>query len=182
MTEQLSLENTIGLADLAKGSRVYKVIATVNECNMVAQRLDISSVNSLISTVEITDKGADKGVYLKGEIQIHYAQNCAVSLENFERELTLDLMLRLVSGETLERLDEAEAYLSPDEEEYDALEGDTIPLGEIIIQTLSMDIDPHEKFVELDSLTASLTGIEINAGPEKTDNPFAKLEILKKNS
>ncbi|WND02240.1 DUF177 domain-containing protein [Temperatibacter marinus] len=175
----LPLTTLVPLGDLSAGQRTYHLDCNPTDFTAIAERLHVHEVHSIFAQVTVEDKGRTEGIKLEGLIKTTLSQICVISHEPFELSFESHLNLRLIGGEELARLDEAEAYLDPEFDEYDELMGNEIDLAEILIQTISMDIDPYARSIEIEDLEIKSKAISINEGPEKKPNPFAALEKLK---
>lgn len=179
MAQSIDFGASIHVADLAKGPRSYQFSAQKSDFSDLAERLGVHIIHGFSAEITATDKGAVHGVKLTGSITLDFEQICSVSMEPFKNNIKCALNLRLIGGDELKRLDEAEAFLNPEFDEYDALEGDQIDLTEIAIQTVSMEIDPYAHNMAIQEISLNNENVSINADPVKKPNPFAQLEELK---
>ncbi len=177
-----SLKFSLSVAEVKKEAQHYKVEAREEECQVLAKRFSLPKVKSLKAFVKVWDGGKKEGIYVAGELVSDVTQSCGVSLEEIDETVKTDFELLLVDPETADRLDADEAYLNPDLPEYDALEGDEIPIGEIIAQTLSMSLNPYPRSENTEVTISKSSKISLNEAELEKPNPFAVLQKLRDES
>lgn len=167
------LSLTIAVDTVGTDPLSYTVVATDADLSSVRERFDLLEARSLSADIAVELRPSDKAVQIKGHLKANIVQRCVISLDPVPETLDEPFELLLVSEKVADAWDEQEAYLDPDHPDYDALEGDEIPLGEIVAQTLSIVMDdyPRAEGVEPE---ASVKGVTIGE-PERT-NPFAILK------
>ena len=165
-------------------SEPMAVSLTPNEAERAAitERLTLRAVDALQADIRVWFLPGRRTLALEGEITADVTQSCVVSLEPV-REQLVDLFAEIQGAP----LGEAEAMaVFPDHPDFDAdaaadpepLEGDEIDLGEIVIQYLSLALDPYPR-ADGQAPAEGLEGVEFN-GPERADEnaPFKKLGML----
>ena len=172
-------KQNIKVAELKSGSRTFELVMSDSDLAELAERFGLNAIRSLTAIVEIQDKGPRQGVLLKGKIKADLDQHCVVSNDPVPSNIDTDLYLRLVGPEELERLDEAEAFLDPEADEYDALEGDEINLGEVVAQTVSMSLDQFPRKESADIKIKPNQDVTFNEELLEKKNPFSALEKLR---
>lgn len=144
----------------------------------LADRLNLISVTEFKGQGEIHVKG--RFVTFAGNFTADVVQSCVISLNPVSARLSEDIHLELVSEEEADARDREEAFLNPDEPEYDILQPDRIVPGEILAQTLSMALNPYPRCPDASLEEITSGGVEINQGSVPKDNPFAALQDLAK--
>ena len=172
-------KQNIKVSELKSGSRTFELVVSDNDLAELAERFGLNAIRSLSAIVEIQDKGPRQGVLLKGNVKADLDQHCVVSNDPVPSNIDTELYLRLVGPEELERLDEAEAFLDPEADEYDALEGDEINLGEVIAQTVSMALDQFPRKEGADIKIKPNQDVTFNEELLEKKNPFSALEKLR---
>ncbi len=167
-----------------------KHVLSIPEKNkkLVAKRLGIASIDELIATVELSRNSVTKVIYAQGELTAKVQQNCVVTAEEIEREIsdTFEAWFadptQTVSFEKArrERLAQKEKDDLPIMEESDdpepVIEG-KIDIGELVVQNLSLILDPYPK---KPGASLGLEAKEDHIGDDYDyTNPFAKLKDWK---
>ncbi|WP_417449020.1 YceD family protein [Kordiimonas sp.] len=182
MSKDISLTFSLAVSEVDREGRRYRLRASEEECKALAGRFDLVDFSRLEADVEVKDKGAEAGIEIAGTLEAVLTQRCIVTLDPVAESIKTDFTLMLVEPEMADRMDEEEVYLDPDAPEYDALEGDNIPLGEIIAQTVSINMDPYPRVEGAELSVDNKKDISVNAPEMKRPNPFAALEKLRKES
>ncbi|WP_262691537.1 YceD family protein [Kordiimonas aestuarii] len=182
MSKEISLNFTLPLTDVDREGRAYHLEASEEECNALAERFDLAGFSALKADVQVKDKGPDVGIEVSGQLEAALTQRCIVTLDPVTETVKSDFTLMLVSPEMADRMDEEEVYLDPAAPEYDALEGDIIPLGDIVAQTVSINMNPYPRVEGAEISIENKKDISVNEPELKKPNPFAVLEKLRKES
>ncbi len=145
--------------------------ATAGELEQVRQALDILGVSNLHVRYRIV--AISGGAYrLKGSMDASVEQACVISLEPVNGDVHTSFDVEFWPGLKPEESEEEASVLNgPDVE---LLDHGIIPVGRIVIETLSASLDPYPR----------REGAEFNwQDPEAADaekhNPFAALSKLK---
>lgn len=182
MSNKISLGFVLPVDEVDRAGRHYTFEASAAERATLIERFDLIDITSFRADFEVKDRGEAQGIFISGSLKAALTQRCVVTLEPVGEEVETDFTLMLVDSEMADRMDEEEVYLDPDAPEYDALEGKEIPLGEIIAQTLSINMDPYPRAEDVELSVDKKAGISVNEPEEKRPNPFAVLEKLRDES
>lgn len=158
----------------AKGMETV-IEASAEECRRLVKRLGIVGLRNLSCRYRLKP-GRDGEVLAEGWLTAHVTQECVVSLEAFEDVLAESFTVRCIPAENFREDDEIDPF-TVDEVPY---ERDTIDLGELATEELSLALDPYphkpgstipQEFVPSEDGT-----------PEETvrRQPFSALAELKK--
>ncbi|NVJ69256.1 MAG: DUF177 domain-containing protein [Alphaproteobacteria bacterium] len=175
MTEHHSLAFTIKVSETEREAKEFSLVATEDECKALAERFDLIAIDSLQGTLSVRDAGKDEGVHVHGQLAAKFTQRCIASLKPVEESLETSFDLMLVDPEMADRMDDEGVYLDADAPDYDALEGDIIPLGEILAQTLSISMNPYPRAEGAELEVGKKPGISTNEPELERPNPFAVL-------
>lgn len=130
----------LALGDLSRAPARLSLDAGPAERAAIAERLGLPSIESL--TAKVTVRRTSSRVYVQGMFAAQFTQNCVVSLEPFatgaEGEIDEEFLL------TSDR-DSPEIDLDPDAVTAEPLSGDRLDIGELVIQNLSLSLDPHPR-------------------------------------
>ncbi len=125
----------------------------------IAQRLGVPAVLALAGRLEVQRSGAE--IHVEGDLSARLSRECVASLELFEERVDESFALRFAAANS-------SAGDIDDENAPEPLEGDTIDLAEILIQQLSLAMNPYPRKPDAQSLADSYGGAE-------TASPFAGL-------
>lgn len=103
----------------------------------VATRFGLPGIESLTFTARLQPVRGT--IQAQGTITARITQICVLTLEPFDSEVQVPLNLRFVAD-----LDESDT-LDPDLPDEIALEGGVLELGEAVVQTLSLALDPYPR-------------------------------------
>ena len=171
MTHELS-ELSRWIAVRQCEGRTVEVVADAAECERLAERFDLVSVDSLEAEAVLGRDG--NAITAQGRLRAAIVQSCAVSGEDLPAMIDEPLALRFVA-------DAAVAPASPDEEvELDAEDcdeivysGDRFDLGEAVAQSLALAIDPFATGPQAERIRK-----EVGLEEPGRENPFAALKGL----
>lgn len=182
MSNKISLGFVLAVDEVDRAGRAYSFEASETERTILVERFGLIAIEDFRADFEVRDCGKDQGILIAGRLNAALTQRCVVTLEPVAEEVATEFALMLVEPEMADRMDEEEVYLDPDAPEYDALEGREIALGEIIAQTLSINMDPYPRAEGVELSLDKKEGISVNEPEAKRPNPFAALEKLRDES
>ncbi len=166
MTETAAPEllRCLSVAELSPAERqTEKIHVDAVECAAIAGRLDILSIESLSVRLELfRDLTGD--VTLVGRIVADIVQACVVTLEPVAQHVDAPLYQRFSA-----RTEEEEGE---DEDPVEPIVDDEIEVGDVIVQNLSLALDPYPRAPE-----AEFEEVDDEAG--KPTGPFAALAVLR---
>lgn len=168
---------------LLHGLSTQTLKATTAECDALKERLGIDALHHLSATLNFkrNSSGQRMKVRVDGHFKAEISQTCVVTLEPFTSK---------IEG-TIETLYDASAAQQDDNQDLDVDLQDSDPpeplidgiidLGELVAQSLSLEIDSHPR---KPGAEADLTLVEqLNRGHMEDDvkstHPFAALQNLK---
>lgn len=142
-----------------------RITAEPAECEAVARRLDVLLIHGLSALVK-----ADpwrKGVKITGTLEVDLERESVVSLEQFRQTLRHEFTRYFMP---------ASDTVPEEAEDIDLIEHGEIDLGEVVVETLALELDPYprkpgEQFKAAGDESESLPG-----------SPFAVLGRLKPGS
>ncbi len=144
-----------------KGGGEQVVEATAAEREAIAARLHIPGVLALRCRFDFSPATSDGTLAACGLLQARVMQECVVSLDAFEADITEDFAVRFVPQGQESTDDDP---LSDDELVY---EGGVIDLGEAAVEQLALALDPFPR---------RPGAVFLEAEPDQEpDSPFARL-------
>lgn len=107
---------------------------------------------------------------VRGSVHAAYRQTCVVSLQPMNQKMALEVNRIFQRGEIETTVD-----ADPDEEDVEPLETEELDIGAVMLEEMSLDIDPHPM---LAGAKAPKHRVQREESAEK-DSPFAILAQLK---
>lgn len=161
----------------AKGMET-SIEATPAECAALARRFGIPAIRDLACRYRLVP-GRQGEVMAEGWLTAHVTQECVVSLEPFEDAVAESFTVRCIPAERFREDDEVDPF-SIDEVPY---ERETIDLGELAAEELSLGLDPYPhkpgSVIPVELLDVEEED-DAGEGEEPKRQPFAALADLKK--
>lgn len=165
----------LAIDDIAREGSVLALEATAEERTRLAERLGLLSLDSLAAELTVTRGASGIPIRVHGMLHAAVVQECVVSLEPVPSEIN-----ELIEVEYAPAADDGaeEVFRLDDPDPPEPLEGDSVDLGELVAQHLSVALDPYPR-------KEGAAPLELDAeGPESTENeddsPFAVLAELRK--
>ncbi|MEB3702853.1 DUF177 domain-containing protein [Candidatus Bealeia paramacronuclearis] len=124
-----------------RASKVQKSLeATPQECEKLAQRLGLLKLENLKAKVSVSRESSGL-IIVEGELEAKIEQECVRTLEPLSTFIRAPFELRFVTQAKSKYMSEENDLSSLDAPEI--LEEDFLDLGEIVAQSLSLEIDPY---------------------------------------
>lgn len=175
MSNAQSLACTVSISELDREPQSFSLVASEADLALVAERFDLISVERLEGSMDVSDAGQGQGIIVRGHIKAAFTQRCIASLQPVKETLDTDFELMLVDPEMADRMDDDGVYLDAEAPDYDALEGEDVPLGEILAQTLSISMNPYPRAEGAELAAGKNTAVTVNEPELERPNPFAVL-------
>jgi len=160
---------------LLQGPETFSLSASGTELEKIAKRLGIVSIQSLGAGITVhAPTRAQKCIQLDVLLKAELVQTCVVSLAPVEETVKEHFSLLISNALAPEESLQEDNWLDLAEEEAETIyvgETGVFDIGEVIIQYLSLAIDPYPRRPD-----AAFTPL-IEDMPSKT--PFAELKTLK---
>lgn len=168
------LDAAIRVDHLPPEGRELRVVANDAQRAALAERLQISSVEKLEADLKATKFRG--GLRVLGDLRATIVQPCVVSFVPVTQEIDepVDRIFLPANGRPAKGKDEVFVDVEA-EDEPDYFEGPEADLSELIVETLSLAIDPYPH-----APGAMLEADEADED-EETENPFAALKALRKD-
>jgi uncharacterized metal-binding protein YceD (DUF177 family) len=140
MKPRCDFSNPLMLGDLSRAPARLTLEANPSECALIAERLGLPSVEAL--SAKITVRRTSSRIYVQGTFTATFTQVCVVSLDPFDttEEGEVDEEFLLTDDRESPEID-----LDPDAVIAEPLSGDSLDIGELVIQNLSLSLDPHPR-------------------------------------
>ena len=161
---QPEFSKVIELGDPGRAPKIFSLTANEDQCRKVAARLGALSISHFEGEVRISTTKTE--IFVDGAVKAQMVRECVASLEpEFDIEFT----------RILETKDEDETESEEDWRLPEVHLGDDIDIGELLVQQLSLAMDPFPRKEGATSLA------DIYAKEEKV-SPFAVLQGVVKKS
>lgn len=137
----------------------------------IRQALDLVEARSVTAEFELRPWGRN-GYRLDGEVNADLSQACVVTLDPVDARIRETVSLKFLPPEDLSR--HAERAGEGEAEDIEPLESDSLPVGKVIRDTVSLALDPYPR----------APGVEVPAMEQENDeeaSPFAALRKLKRD-
>lgn len=163
----------VAVAKVSESGLTQTIEAKPAEFEKIAAYLDLVAVASLKADI-LLSRWRSKGVRVTGKMTADVTQSCVVTLDPVEAKVEAEFERRFLPDDVLahEQGAEHEVFVDPEGEDPPEPLGREIDLGEILVEELSLNLDPYPR----------KPGVEFQedaAAATPRENPFAKLAKLK---
>ena len=159
------------IEDIEATGTSVELVADAEERRRLAERFDLLSLDRLVAHLEVTRGASGIPIRVCGRLQASVVQSCVVSLEPVASKIDEPVEVEYAPA-SAEGPEEMVHLDQPDPPE--PLEGDTLELGELVAQHLSVALDPYPR----------KEGAEppewAKPADSEEDNPFSVLASLRK--
>lgn len=137
------------LADLPDEGATYRLSADDGAREALARRFGLVGLGRLDAELTLTWVKRDRVLALTGKISADVVQSCVVTLEPVPATVEEDIDITFARD-----VDAAAEVIDPDEAE--PLDGDTLDIGEIVSEELSLALDPYPRSPNIDPAALAL--------------------------
>lgn len=178
-TPEFSVE--ISLDSVGEDPRVIDLAAKPEEKAALAQRFGLLSIESLAANLTLTWLKTGRILSVSGQISAGVTQSCVVTLDPVPATVAenIEIVFARDSADTADIIDP---------NEVEPLEGETLDIGELVAEELSLALDPYPRSPNIDPAALELgpgaslvTEEEASEAPKKA-NPFEILAELKRKT
>ncbi|MBI1364880.1 MAG: DUF177 domain-containing protein [Alphaproteobacteria bacterium] len=160
MTAESPFSFEVPVDSLPHGGAAFEVEADPATRRAVANRLDVPAIDRLIGRFHLAP--TREGARLKGALEARLVRHCVASLEPVEESVSEEFEIAFF----LQENGETEVDFDPDAPE--PLETGVVDLAEILVQQLSLAMDPYPRRPDAPPLGDT-------AGSDRTASPFEAL-------
>ena len=150
-----------------------RIEANAEECAALAKLLQLPAIESLKAELHITP-WRKQGFKIAGRFTANVRQICVVTLDPFDSIVEDDIERYYLRGNLPGSGDQVVTIEPLDDEDTEAFEGNTIDVGELVRESLTLALDPYPR-----KPGVVFSGAEPETGDGKA-NPFAVLEQMRK--
>ena len=178
-TPEFSVE--INLESIGSEPCEVNMEAGQNERAALSRRFGLISVDSLSAKLRLKWLKPGRILLVSGQIAADVQQSCVVTLNPIPAKVTEDVEIIFARAS----VDTAEII---DPRDVEALDGETLDLGEMVSTEMSLALDPYPRDPHIDPAAfklgpgARLITQEEMPSAEKRDNPFEILSELQPKS
>jgi uncharacterized metal-binding protein YceD (DUF177 family) len=164
---------TVSVAKIGEAGLVQTITATPADAEKVAAYLGLQAVKTLSADVTFARWRA-KGVRVTGVLKADVVQSCVVTLDPVDAHIEAPFERRFLPDETRDA-DEPDVFVDPEGEDPAEPLGREIDVGEILVEELSLNLDPYPRKVGV-----AFEGADDEGATPARANPFAALAKLKR--
>lgn len=164
------------LDDIPPGGLTVRLEADEAARARLAARFGLLSLDRLVASLKVTRGASGIPVRVRGHLEASVVQECVISLEPVSSEIKE--LIEVVYAPAAEDAEE-EAFSLDQPDPPEPLEGDTLELGELVAQHLSIGLDPYPRKAGAKAPEWDQNGAE--DAEDTPVSPFAVLEQLWKN-
>lgn len=171
------LDARIHIDALPANGRSLEITASPIQRAAIAERLQILSVESFAST--LTARSLRGGIRVKGRLVADVTQQCVVSFEPVPEHIEemVDRVFLPGRADDDNAIPGSEIFVDlQDEDIPDHFEGRELDVSELLVETLSLALDPYPR---RPGASIAEYGATDEDGPESDYAPFAALKALK---
>ncbi len=162
---ELEFSRRIELARIPKLGSHEKLIADAKECQALAKRLQIPAIHSLSAELK-TKPWRGGGLKVTGELKADLDQESVVSLEVFRSSVVYAVERYFLNAPPSADIES--------DEDIDPIENGIIDLGEVVAETLALELDPYPRKPGEAFASAE---IELDVSEPEKPNPFNVLRM-----
>ena len=163
----------IHLGEVTREGTTRHIAATPEVCAALARRFGILAIDQVSADLTVR-RGSRQSLSVEGTLSAQVTQECVVTLEPVESSVEQAIEERFVPAEKAA----GPAVIVEGEDDFEEpIEGDTLDLGEIVAQCLSLALDPYPR-----KEGAALELQQDGGGATGAESPFAALANLKRTS
>ena len=161
---------TINLDGAAKNGKKYSLSANEAERAQIAKRLGVLAVVSFKGEASVRASSAK--IEVDGMLEAELTRECTVSLEAMQEHLCENFSITFLRGSDSVRNHQDDAdEEAPDLDSPEIHEGETFDLGELLVQQLSLAMNPFPR-------KEGAVNLAEQFGTDKEASPFAALQEL----
>ena len=170
------LSRCLAIRRLDNRGREERISASREECDALARRFDLLALHTLNAIVTVVRNAMTGEIRISAELTARARSSCVVTLEPFDYDVQDRFELRMTTTpDTISK----EVIVDPfDESDIEPLNADTLDIGEIVAQHLSLALPSHPRApgVSLPDNATDPKDAEIDTDAV---TPFAALKELK---
>ncbi len=175
------MSRRVELAEVDKKPQKLNIDATSEERSALAERLGVVALDALQAQVTVQST-MEHWYSVTGRLEAQVVQSCVRSLEPVPETIQVPVSMTLTTAPEMADDDEAVELSSGDD--LERITGDSVDVGELLIQLLSVSLNPYPK--REDASAPDMEGVQVfwdseSTPDEPTHRPFANLaQLLKK--
>jgi hypothetical protein len=135
--EGTTLSRVVIVSELDASGAEYSIEANASERHAVAARLDLPALGRLTGKFRLTPMRG--GVEIRLALEAEAERTCVVSLDPMSQALRESVTMQFLHAY------DPETDIEEDEVIRETLDGDEIDLGELLVQFLSLSLDPYPR-------------------------------------
>lgn len=131
----------LAIADVRAERTTRRLEATEAERAAIARRLDLPAIEMLTADIAFKTRNRGRAVEVAGHLSADVVQTCVVTLEPLPARIEEDFLTLFVPD-----LETGDVEVDPEgAADVEPLPATAIDLGELVVQTLSLALDPYPR-------------------------------------
>ena len=159
----------VDLGEIGKGEKNFRLSAGEEERRKIAVRLKIPAVDMFEGDIRLRATKSD--IFVAGHVRAQLTRECVASLELMREDVAEPFEIHFIRQAD----DEIDAAEEADIDAPELHDGETIDIGELLVQQLALAMDPFPRIEGASSLSEA-------HGGEGDISPFAALRGAFKKS
>ena len=167
----------LAIDDIGPEGAALTLEAMPEERQRLAERFGLLALDSLTADLTATRGASGIPIRIRGRLRAAVVQECVISLDPVPGKIEDFIEVEYAPAAE----DGGEEVFDPDEPEPpEPLEGDSIDVGELVAQHLSLGLDPYPRKAGAEA--PNWDAGQPKAGENEADNPFSVLARLRKKA
>lgn len=165
----------LAIDDIARDGSVVTLEATADERRRLAERFGLLALDRLTAELTVTRALSGIPIRVHGRLSASVVQECVVSLEPVSSEINeiIDVEYAPIADDG-----EDEGFSVDEPEPPEPIVGDSLELGELVAQHLSLALDPYPRKEGAAAPEWDAGGAK--AGENEAESPFSVLAGFRK--
>lgn len=170
LPEMTSLPAPIAIDRLSDEPFDVSLNLNSEDCQALASYLEVPAVEHLNAAATVTRFGTL--ITVRGELSSRMTRICVASLQEMQEEISEDFLVTYTTDSV--SVDAGHKEIEADLDAPEPLEGDHLPIGDVILEQLVLAMDPHPRREDSEPVQDPRAGERIS--------PFSVLDGLKPKS
>jgi len=171
----------VHFSDLASGTKRYKISLEPEQRQQVAAFLDLITIEKLDGFMELTGHAKTRLISLSGTLDADVSGRCVVTGKAVPQAINVKFRRQFTEDPDQAQWDHDDEDVHPSgvDDPPDLVENDEIDIGFVLIEELSLDLDPYPHAPEAKNFVYQEDRNSDAETPPDRENPFAVLKKLK---
>ena len=165
------LSRVVPVLEVPSAGRAVEIATSATEREAVCQRLGMRRLDGLEARLHIVHGPRDGVLILRGRVMAEGSQVCVVTLDPVAVRLDVPVERYFLRAGTEDDMASApEVFVGVEDEEPEPLHDSLLDVGEVVVEELSLALDPYPRSAEADEVMRHFRSPE-----EERKTPFSGL-------